>query len=101
MRLDRNITKPKRGKYALIKLRESAVITMDNGEKTCVPSFAVDYGNTPDTDFFVIRLKDKYASSTLNAYAKAADEDGEPEYANEVRELARLAENSPCKKRPD
>lgn len=66
MKLDRNITNPKRGKYALIKLRE-AYYTMD-GETLMVNQSAVDFGNTHESDFFVIRLKDKFVPAALWAY---------------------------------
>lgn len=103
MKLDRNITNPRRGKYALIKLREAKVrrvnsrVTSDNMLE--VNESAVDFGNY-DNDFFVIRLKDKYAGPALRAYANAARLD-DPEYAGEVDDLALNAETHPSKKRPD
>jgi hypothetical protein len=103
MKLDRNLGIG-RGKYALIKLRDSGPLEESlNPELVPVlitPVNAVDFGGTADTDFFVIRLKDKYAAKALTAYACAAAED-DPEYAEEILELARLAENHPNKKRPD
>ena len=59
----------------------------------------IDYGTGGD-DFFVIRLKDKYASAALDAYSTAALKD-DPEYALEVRQLANKAIAHPQKKRPD
>ena len=104
MKLDRNINPNGRGKYALIKLREIHHLVESNNA-VCTPEFnvpqsAVDFGGTPDTDFFVIRLKDKYAAKALTAYACAAAAD-DPEYAEEILELARLAEVHPNKKQPD
>ncbi len=101
MKLDRNITQPsgaRRGKYALIKLRE-ANYSMD-GKTLTVNQSAVDFGRTPETDFFVIRLKDKYAGPALDAYAKAALED-DPEYAAEILHLASLANTHQNKRKPD
>jgi hypothetical protein len=88
MKLDRNITNPRRGKYALIKLREARGIdrqTLDTAarENLCVtlqPS-EIDLGDTEDSDFFVIRLKDKYAYEALRAYGQAAYDDHQEEYA--------------------
>ena len=66
-----------------------------------VPRKAVDLGDTPDSEFFVIRLKDKYAQPALEAYAMAARADGEQEYANEVAVLAIQARNHKGKRKPD
>lgn len=106
MKLDRNITNPMRQKYALIKLRETNLRPQDKDiagmEKlmlTIEPK-AIDFGDTDDTAFFVIRLKDKYASPALLAYGTAAMID-DPEYAEEVLELARQAARHPWKRKPD
>ncbi len=85
MKLDRNINPDGRGKYALIKLRE----------------LYIDHGDTPDTEFFVIRLKDKYAEAALRAYADAAIIDGESEWGLEVGALAAKAAAHPNKRKPD
>lgn len=42
-------------------------------------------------EHFVIMLKDKYARAALLAYAEAALDDGDKEYAADVLELARRA----------
>jgi hypothetical protein len=104
MKLDRSITTPRRGKYALIKLRVDQPVfhsesTPDHRDMRINPK-AVDFGDTPDTDFFVIRLKDKYAEAALRAYAKAIGDD-DPEYAYEIVKLARIAADHPGKKMPD
>lgn len=65
-----------------------------------VPVASVDFGNTPDTEFFVIRLKDKHAATALAAYATSAYQ-GDIEYAHEVMELASRAFHNPNKKQPD
>lgn len=98
MKLDRNINKDGRGKYALIKLRQTTVLFQGLGVE--VLRDAVDFGNTPVTDFFVIRLKDKFAAPALKAYADAARAE-DPEYAAEIDELATLAAENPNKRMPD
>ena len=104
MKLDRNITNPRRGKYALIKLRDvSEIKTEPSGSGSHVivwPHSAVDFGDTEDSDFFVIRLKDKYAAKALKAYAEAAAAD-DTEYADEVYALALKASEHPNRKIPD
>lgn len=84
MKLDRNVNSNGRGKYAIINLRTNLV----------------EWGDTPDQEFFVIKLKDKYAEAALMAYANAANAD-DSEYAHEVRELALRAKEHPLKRRPD
>jgi hypothetical protein len=99
MKLDRNINPDGRGKYDLVKMRRLAELEAkkDYSATTSVEALAmqgvVDYGNTAATDFFVIRLKDKYAAPALAAYALAAYRD-DPEYAGEVLKLAKLAAES-------
>lgn len=103
MKLDRNITSPRRGKYALIKLRDAELYPSppyNPGDSVSVAAEHVDFGDTEDTDFFVIRLKDKYAASALRAYAEAARGD-DPEYAGEMDVLALIAENHPNRRMPD
>jgi hypothetical protein len=65
-----------------------------------VPESAVDYGSTPDSDFFLIRLKDKFAAPALVAYADAARSD-DPEYASQIDSLANAARNHPRRTMPD
>jgi hypothetical protein len=104
MKLDRNITQPRRGKYALIKLRPSAsgapIIIEHNAHRDSVLAEAIDYGESLETDFFVIRLKDKYAGPALRAYAEAAKAD-DPEYAAEIDALAEMAKAMIPKRIPD
>ena len=99
MKLDRNLNASKRGKYALIKLRGPGHMTA-HGEQITVTSSMVDFGDTEDSDFFVIRLKDKNAAPALAAYAMAAYEDDQ-EYGLEVLNLAKKAAEHPGKRRPD
>lgn len=106
MRLDRN--KPLgRGKYALVLMRNVSMIhTSYSGNVVVVKSQAADPGakiideGRGDDDFFVIRLKDKFAAPALAAYALAAYPE-DPEYALEVLNLAKAAAEHPAKKIPD
>ncbi len=101
MKLDRNINPNGRGKYALILLREAQIRTLTPaGGPFVIDQEHVDFGDTEDTDFFVIRLKDKYAAKALKAYAEAAEAD-DPEYADEVNALAQKASEHPRRRMPD
>lgn len=116
MKLDRDVNSNKKGKYALLKLREVTDQEFDRirGEishnksehsyfpsQTYVPTSAVDLGDTDDSEFFVLRLKDKYAHQTLMMYAVLALLDGEREYAEAVIALAEKAKSHPNQKKPD
>ena len=96
MRLDRNVNPNGQGKYALLKLRRLS----DDIFRCTDPMHPVfqamevlseygvmDSGIYPHSEFFVIRLKDKYAQAALRAYADAARGD-DPEYASEIMEMA-------------
>lgn len=102
MKLDRNTNRDGKGKYALIKLRE-ALVEMEGGPDYAIvsPQSAIDFGDTPETEFFVIRLKDAYAYEALRSYAAAALSDGHHEWALEINDLAERAKSHPSKKRPD
>lgn len=103
MKLDRNMNPDGRGKYALINLRRTDKSLEEIRElvNVALESPCIQFGDNDETDFFVIKLKDKYAEQALLAYADAASEDGATEYATEIYNLARRAEVSPCKKQPD
>lgn len=106
MKLDRNITNPRRGKYALVLWRQFQKLDVERQRRftealqTLESLAALDYGDSAETDFFVIRLKDKYAGHALIAYGMAAIDD-DPEYAGEVLQLAGMAVNHPSKRKPD
>lgn len=112
MKLDRNVNKDGTGKYALIKLREieGAQLVADVrharanplGSRTTlpIPASVIDLGDDRDTEFFVIRLKDKFAGPALHAYAQAARADDE-EYAAEIDALAQSADRRLPKRMPD
>lgn len=107
MKLDRNTNKNGLGKYALVLLRKikglpSIVLDPISSQRSfLVPEHALDLGNTTDTDFFVIRLRDKCAPAALFAYADAALAEGMSEYAEEIRALAVTASRHPRSKLPD
>lgn len=111
MKLDRDIevdaSSPKRGKYALIKLRVTDAITPTRSvdpriitTTSVVKNEAIDFGDSADSDFFVIRLKDKFAAPALAAYAMAAWSD-DREYAQSVLKLALDAACHQHKQMPD
>lgn len=104
MKLDRNTNTNRLGKYALLKLRELAmeekwVPEIYEAVDMLVDNEIVDFGNTQDTEFFVIRLKDKHAAAALEAYAISAQSE-DPEFSQEVMELAKMARAHPNKKSP-
>lgn len=112
MKLDRNINTNGRGKYALLKLRKLDDYTslepfaevakpIADAIKTLADAGILDWGNKPDTEFFVIRLKDKYAATALAAYAGEALKDDE-EYGREILDMAvRSGRGHPDCKMPD
>lgn len=128
MKLDRNINANRRGKYALLKLRRLTEIEAWDGSdgealdrKAALDAIALleragilDWGYAgTDGEFFVIRLKDKYAGAAIEAYANAVAADARKE-PNEALskdkfqwsvQVLKLAENagplSPFCKQPD
>lgn len=114
MKLDRNIVgNGGRGKYAIIKLRELDTYTEQGafGEvskpiadaiKTLEEAGILDWGlEGSEGEFFLIRLKDKYARTALLAYAIGARVD-DNEYADEIASMAeRAGPRSLFCKRPD
>jgi hypothetical protein len=102
MKLDRNTNPDGHGKYALILLRSKDTAHINPQHQTgtfVVPVEAVDFGSTPDTEFFVIRIKDKNAANALMAYSVSCRVD-DPEFAREVLELANRAAAYQPKQRP-
>jgi hypothetical protein len=111
MKLDRNV-QGAGNKYALLKLREVRNLpdrmseegraAVHNAIQVLEEAGILDWANTPETECFVIRLKDRYASSALAEYALDAIDDGEAEYGREVMDLAkRSGPNHPNCKKPD
>lgn len=112
MKLDRN-TVGAPGKYALIKVRRFQecktpgtagflLLPQILDALTVLESAGIlDWCDTPETEAFVIRLKDKYAAAALAVYATGAADD-DLEYGREMLELAsRSGTNHPNCKRPD
>ena len=103
MKLDRNINPDGRGKYALLNLRDTD-LRLDEIKVRLTEALGpgvLEFGDNDQTEFFVIKLKDKYAAEALATYASKAREDGQAEYAAEIMELALKAQHHPCLKRPD
>lgn len=112
MKLDRNINVDGKGKYMLINLRKGEIDHQlsyirkpyTDSLIACyrVPVDMIEAGMQGESDeFFVIKLKDKYAMDALRAYADAARVD-DPEYADEIQELAeRSGPNNFWCKKPD
>lgn len=74
MKLDRNINGDGKGKYALVRLRD---IAPDTEAHACLKRLEqlghLDWGvvGRPD-EFFVVKLRDKYADAAIRGYATAA-----------------------------
>ena len=104
MQMDRNLNPDGRGKYALIRLRDGdpKAVRIDGEDCWATPRGSIDFGKVGAADeFFVIKLKDKYAQAALMAYADAARAD-DPEWAGEVEVLAmRSGPSHPLCERPD
>lgn len=111
MKLDRNVNSDGRGKYALIKMR-----ALDNANGADLKAAgdaldaldrlgALDCGNAEtESEFLVLRLKDKWAYKGLMGYFGAIMDDCAPdlEYAQEILDMAKRAGPfSPWCKRPD
>lgn len=106
MRLDRHENKDGKGKYILInqrKLEGCPRTAVELAEAILKNPEAVEFGFYGSIDeFFPIKLKDAYAKPALKAYADAAYNDGQHEFACDVLGLAmRSGVNHPHCKRPD
>lgn len=116
MKLDRNRNGDGLGKYALIKLRALDEFIPNETFGMLAPDIAkalkvleeagiIDLGIAgTESEFFVIRLKDKYAKAALQAYFFAIenDPDGDLEYAMEIDHLCgRAGPDSQWCKKPD
>ena len=113
MQLDRNINEDGCGKYAVINLRRLNDVhshagtfhrwspAIEEALKTLDEAGCLDWGKAGgDSEFFLIRLKDRSAEAALRAYANdAAQYDGV--WAAQVADLADVAAAHPAKKTPD
>jgi hypothetical protein len=116
MKLDRDASDIGMGKYGIVNVRRLKEIfkkltdsrtrdsstAVEDAFKTLSNAGVITLGTSHSPDeFFLIKLKDKYAKAALEAYAKAARED-DPEYADAVQELAnRSGASNPYCKKPD
>lgn len=110
MKLDRDQNFQGRGKYALLKLREirrhEGPYGLNSNIRDAIATLEaagiLDWGNKEtETEFFLIRLRDKYARAALLAYSAAASAD-DGEWAMAVAEMAeRAGERNPFVKKPD
>lgn len=107
MKLDRNTEPGGVGKYALINMRryralEPAAAAEAHDLLGRLDAMGIiDKGaRGADDEFFVIKLKDKYAAPALTAYANAAVDD-DKEWATQVLALAARAEHHPAQQKPD
>jgi hypothetical protein len=76
MKLDRNINKDGRGKYALVNIRELDGFAEDSVVRNCFDvlrnSGVITLGNeSPGDQFFVMKYKDVFTAPALAAYARA------------------------------
>lgn len=101
MKLDRNINGDGRGKYGLIKSRmlhpdelaklgPAAAANIVASISVLEQAGILDWGDTVDTEFFVIRLRDICAAPALRGYAIAAH-DHDAEYAEDVFSMTNRA----------
>lgn len=120
MKLDRNINGDGRGKYGIVNNRRLREILATVGESWNAKNMSevdamrvreaarllervgvLDWGTTPETEFFLIKLRDEYARAAIASYAVAAAGD-DAEYSAEVFKLAdRSGVNHPLCKKPD
>ncbi len=110
MDLDRNIDGTGRGKYGLVNHRKLLAMPAGSGAGAVKAAVKVlehfgiiEWGEAgSEHEFFVVKLKDKYADDALHRYAISANADGELDYARAVDELAdRAGPNHPFCKKPD
>lgn len=112
MRLDRTISPNKRGKYALLNLRKLDDFVHGTFQEVAKPiadaisvlemAGILDWGlEGTESEFFVIRLKDKNAFAALMGYEREAAKT-DAEFAADVRAMAlRSGPNHPFCKKPD
>lgn len=108
MKLDRNDpANMGAGKYALINMRRYRALDPAKAQEAhdilgkLDALGIIDKGARGESDeFFVIKLKDRFAPAALTAYANAAADD-DIEWAKQVLALAARAEHHPDKKTPD
>lgn len=111
MKMDRNMNADGSGKYAVINVRKLNELSAPGaywpaGIQAAIEALeaagVLEWGAVGDADeFFLIKLKDRYATAALLAYADAIEGD-DSEFAAEVREMAmRSGTHHPLCKQPD
>ena len=102
MQMDRNANLEGKGKYALVRLRNITTDDEAHGLLRRLEELGhLDWGLRGAADeFFVIKLKDKFAAPALDAYADAAESD-DLTWACQVRGIAVRASERADKKMPD
>ena len=100
MKLDRNLEENLgHGKYALLMIRRLEDLrcgtfgdlpkSVKDALDLLIYEQLIDFGEVnTESEFFVVRLKDRYARAALDAYAAAAFEI-DSEWSREVKELAK------------
>ena len=105
MELDRDSNTNGKGKYALIKLREIEGFPQTKeklSQSVADNPDCIDFGfKGDDSEFFVIRLKDKHATKALIAYLNSVLDDGDLQFANSMYDMINRAMNHKNKKTPD
>lgn len=112
MKLDRSATNDGRGKYGLIKARRLARLTathspgvvseIEHAIAVLEAAELIEWGLPGSAEeFFVMKLKDKWAGSSLATYAQQAISEGETEFGAEVLGLAARSAGHPLSKKPD
>lgn len=114
MKMDRDVNADGTGKYALVNMREIKRIGGVKGHHN--PDIAaalhtlelnglIDYGQVgTESEFFVMKLKDKFSYRGLLGYMKGVELEPEPdyEYAKAILDMAgRAGPYSPFCKLPD
>lgn len=106
MKVEQNSTLAGTGKYAVVNMRE--VRNHDKAAEILAKlaflehEGVLDFGTAnTENEFFVLRVKDRFANDALSAYAEAAS-GYDQEYAEDVRKIAdRAGTNSIYCKMPD
>lgn len=111
MKFDRSLNADGLGKYALLKLRNypkpdaPGRESVDQALSVLSQAGMLDMGYVgTESEFFLMRLKDKYSLKALLAYQRAVcdDEPTDTEYAQEILDMAnRAGPNSQWCKKPD
>jgi hypothetical protein len=106
MKLDRNENTGRIGKYALINLRKlySPGVPLEavGAIQLLADQGILEWGEVgTESEFFVMKLKDRHSQSALTEYGRSASNFDE-EYAREICEMAqRAGESNPWCKDPD